>query len=1293
MKNFWRLLALAVLVVANFRESHCGLRGGLARRYADSTVVTSLHMAPKNSLDQLDGSSSGANEGKRYSRPMKPQFSQKRNLSNQGNQGNQGQYQQNKNPKSTFSGDARRLSGGKVVEYVNQKGSKRLALINRRLGAYLEVTNEAQRVFTIPIGRVSYLVEAPPSGYSQEDLAALHEVILDLRPSQVEALYNRVSNSNSNSNLASTISATSIGATSSATSNNNLPAYTLSYISSFIFESNQSHSAYRDSRDRFTNTVHANAKAAEVQVTVQTEDGQGQGGAGANSGADTGTENVGADRASSPRTPQRVKERSLELADPMQIFAAFRLMQSFGDIFFNPSTTETCSRGTEIVGLELNALAAASANDDDVLCFTPLGSSTVQENMKERAALREFKQRYKKLTEGQSQGSSFSRAASSSTGNTGGSSSSSSTSRGGNAGPYQALTQQGMLTPEMPERVAQALGKYSEGLKQLVVKKHPWVAKGIARREWDSEAAKRGQELLEFLDLAPTVKNAKKVLEVSGIWPKHTNVEKYVMQIRDRFPPEVLDEARKLLQNRDSQEDADERIRRDLCHLGTYAIDGEGATEVDDAVSIEYLRVPVLDGDKDGDDVSDVSLPAEQIFVDEDTGERYTTVEKVWIHIADVSRWVLPGSQLSIEAERRMTSVYMPDERISLFPEILTTELLSLGAGGPDESSYALSCGVVLDAHGAVKSYEVCPSRVRVTRRLTYTQLEDILLRESRDAKQKQCIGIAGEVGPYNASSPDISAGETCQPLLSPPPLAPLGHNGVMGRDLARLQQWAQLRNRRRIEKGALDDMLRHKTELSLSVKNVSNYNYNYNYNNNNNNNQNERGEGGSGQSGHPNYGNSGPAKLVVSGYMSWSNSSSVSLVSEYMVLMCQVIGMHCSGLGDVGSTSTSADKDKDASPPLLETGESQSESESQSNYSAGYTEGDSYSPRPSLPKVWYKTQTPQPALDLADIQLQQGENPFLRSARIIRHLRAANDSKIPALHCTSGSPAYVQCTSPIRRYHDLYNHYRLKAAMHAASLGADYAHRAEEEAGITMLDNMATAEQRLSTIHSIRLVTRHREQYWMRMYMEKLVYQQNPRLIFDCMIFKIHGSYSDELWNQDNPGGVDQSQLNTLNTLNTDETEEEPVSVEGESASASVRVDRETGKVMTASTADEVQTSVGGVVAAALVLQLGSYMPYKVYVPEGISISTSEVIKCHLYKRFTNPVSYALLPIELSSKVIDYINLHGNGAGNVNSNANTVLYQQAQANSGVEEQIWGGNVPELVLSQLMSSKERNMKK
>ena len=44
-----------------------------------------------------------------------------------------------------------------------------------------------------------------------------------------------------------------------------------------------------------------------------------------------------------------------------------------------------------------------------------------------------------------------------------------------------------------------------------------------------------------------------------------------------------------------------------------------------------------------------------------------------------------------------MVSVYMPDERISMFPYTLSTELLSLGAG---LDSYALSCGVTLDELG-----------------------------------------------------------------------------------------------------------------------------------------------------------------------------------------------------------------------------------------------------------------------------------------------------------------------------------------------------------------------------------------------------------------------------------------------------------------------------------------------------------------------------------------------------------------------------------------------------------------
>ena len=76
---------------------------------------------------------------------------------------------------------------------------------------------------------------------------------------------------------------------------------------------------------------------------------------------------------------------------------------------------------------------------------------------------------------------------------------------------------------------------------------------------------------------------------------------------------------------------------------------------------------------------------------------------------------------------------------------------------------------------------------------------------------------------------------------------------------------------------------------------------------------------------------------------------------------------------------------------------------------------------------------------------------------------------------------AYVQCTSPIRRYHDLYNHFRLKAALHGASMGPEWAEAAKEEAGVTLLDSMSTGEERLRTLEAIRKMTRQREQYWLQ--------------------------------------------------------------------------------------------------------------------------------------------------------------------------------------------------------------------
>lgn len=84
-----------------------------------------------------------------------------------------------------------------------------------------------------------------------------------------------------------------------------------------------------------------------------------------------------------------------------------------------------------------------------------------------------------------------------------------------------------------------------------------------------------------------------------------------------------------------------------------------------------------------------------------------------------------------------------------------------------------------------------------------------------------------------------------------------------MKADLSRLNYWAIIRHKYRNKKNALDQYLRHKTELSLSVRTDQK-----------------------------------TMKYVVSGFTTWSNATSMSLVSEYMILMCETVGGMCEGLG-----------------------------------------------------------------------------------------------------------------------------------------------------------------------------------------------------------------------------------------------------------------------------------------------------------------------------------------------------------------------------------------------------------
>lgn len=52
--------------------------------------------------------------------------------------------------------------------------------------------------------------------------------------------------------------------------------------------------------------------------------------------------------------------------------------------------------------------------------------------------------------------------------------------------------------------------------------------------------------------------------------------------------------------------------------------------------------------------------------------------ERIWVHIADVSRWVPEGSPLYEEARRRRTTIYLPEGAVPMFPPEVAHGVLSL---------------------------------------------------------------------------------------------------------------------------------------------------------------------------------------------------------------------------------------------------------------------------------------------------------------------------------------------------------------------------------------------------------------------------------------------------------------------------------------------------------------------------------------------------------------------------------------------------------------------------------------
>ncbi len=99
---------------------------------------------------------------------------------------------------------------------------------------------------------------------------------------------------------------------------------------------------------------------------------------------------------------------------------------------------------------------------------------------------------------------------------------------------------------------------------------------------------------------------------------------------------------------------------------------------------------------------------------------------KLWVHIADVSHYVKPGTALDDEARKRGNSTYLVDRVIPMLPEALSNELCSLK---PNVDRLTKCVEFLLSAEGKVLRANFYPAVIRSQRRFTYREALAILQR------------------------------------------------------------------------------------------------------------------------------------------------------------------------------------------------------------------------------------------------------------------------------------------------------------------------------------------------------------------------------------------------------------------------------------------------------------------------------------------------------------------------------------------------------------------------------------
>jgi ribonuclease R len=216
----------------------------------------------------------------------------------------------------------------------------------------------------------------------------------------------------------------------------------------------------------------------------------------------------------------------------------------------------------------------------------------------------------------------------------------------------------------------------------------------VELREWESRHTSPEGEIVEVLG-APDAEGVD-MLSV---------LRQYDLPLH--FPKDVLDEANAIGSKVDPKDFA---VRVDCRSHQVITIDPDDAKDFDDAICLEKI-----------------------------SPEQW----RLWVHIADVSHYVKPGTALDVEAEKRGNSTYLVDRVIPMLPEALSNELCSLK---PNVDRLTKCVEFVLANDGRVLSTKFHSAVIHSQRRFAYAQVLEILQRAPTDDPIEQMLHQAHEL-------------------------------------------------------------------------------------------------------------------------------------------------------------------------------------------------------------------------------------------------------------------------------------------------------------------------------------------------------------------------------------------------------------------------------------------------------------------------------------------------------------------------------------------------------------------